>query len=112
LIAKVVYWLVREHYDLAPGNRLPIATDDPHHGRSYRFSPGPYLFQHDGRAGPVRGEPDVGEHAPPLVDAAQPQTSANPGEAGPRASWPALHATNQWSARRASPSGRANALRT
>jgi integrase len=50
LIAKIVYWLVRDHYELASGEGLPIVPYDPHHGRSHRFSPGAYLFQHDGRA--------------------------------------------------------------
>jgi len=50
LIAKIVYWLVRDHYELPPGEGLPIVPYDPHHGRSHRFSSGPYLFQHDGRA--------------------------------------------------------------
>jgi hypothetical protein len=50
LIAKIVYWLVRDHYELPPGEGVPIVPYDPHHGRSHRFSSGPYLFQHDRRA--------------------------------------------------------------
>ena len=38
--------MLSEHHHLQSGAVLPHVPFDPHHGRSHRFEPGPYLFQY------------------------------------------------------------------
>jgi hypothetical protein len=40
--------LLKEHYHLAPGDRLPSVPFDPNNGRAHRFPARPYLFQFNG----------------------------------------------------------------
>jgi len=42
--------MVRDHYGLAPGSPLPTVKYSQRNGRSHRFPPAPYLFQHGGVA--------------------------------------------------------------
>ncbi len=39
--------LLQEHYELQPGEALPLVPFEPGHGRSHRFGPAPYLFQYN-----------------------------------------------------------------